>query len=97
MNSQIPAELLQRLIQKGFDNTLSSIADVIMWIHENLDIWIEVRHIKTYGVNRFYFILWDYNDRDYYTIHDHDNIGYKVWDTPTEAYLAAIEYFEEYF
>ena len=71
-----------------------TISEVVMWLYEKHGIWIEVNHIKTFGINRFHITIWNYKDTsDYITIY-HDDIGpgYKVWDTPTEAYEAAIEY-----
>lgn len=70
-----------------------TIAEVVMWLYEKHGIWIEVRHIKTFNVNRFHVIIWDYKDTsDYMTIHCDNGVGYEVWDSPTEAYEAAIEY-----
>ena len=70
-----------------------TIAETIMWLYEKHGIWIEVRHIKTFNVNRFHVIIWDYKDTsDYMTIHCDNGVGYEVWDSPTEAYEAAIEY-----
>lgn len=70
-----------------------TIAEVVMWLYEKHGIWIEVRHIKTFNVNRFHVIIWDYKDTsDYMTIHCDNGVGYEVWDSLTEAYEAAIEY-----
>jgi hypothetical protein len=66
---------------------------VVEWLRVNHGIWIEVRHIKTFGINRFHIMIWDYkNTEDYMTIY-HDGVGpgYKVWDTPQEAYSAAFD------
>jgi hypothetical protein len=71
-----------------------TIAEVVMWLYEKHGIWIEVNHIKTFGINRFHITIWNYKDTsDYITIY-HDGVGpgYKVWDSPTEAYLSAIDY-----
>lgn len=74
-----------------YDNP--TIAEVIMWLYEKHGIWIEVRHIKTFNVNRFHVIIWNYKDTsDYITIHCENGVGYEVWDSPTEAYEAAIFY-----
>jgi len=65
---------------------------VVDWLLSNHDIWIEVRHIKTFGVNRFHIIIWKYGKEDYHTIHCGNSVGYEVWDTPQEAYSAAFDY-----
>jgi hypothetical protein len=100
MTTSVTSELAKLLIQKeynlhvDFKDSYPTIAEVVMWLYEKHEIWIEVNHIKTFGINRFHITIWNYKDTsDYITIY-HDDIGpgYKVWDTPTEAYLAAIEY-----
>lgn len=66
---------------------------VVEWLRLEHNIWIECRHITTFNINRFHVIVWNYKDKlDYKTIHCDNDIGYKVWDTPKEAYLAAIDY-----
>jgi hypothetical protein len=68
---------------------------VVEWLRVNHGIWVEARHIKTFGVNRFHLIIWKYDKENFYTIHcDNSNngMGYKVWDTPQEAYSAAFDY-----
>lgn len=66
---------------------------VVEWLRLEYGIWIECRHITTFNINRFHVIIWDYKDKsDYKTIHCGNGIGYKVWDTPQEAYLAAFDY-----
>ena len=65
---------------------------VVEWLRVNHDIWIEVHHIKTFGVNRFHIIIWKYGEEDYHTIHCGNGVGYEVWDTPQEAYSAAFDY-----
>jgi len=70
-----------------------SLAEVVMWLYEKHGIWIEVRHIKTFNVNRFHVIIWNYKDTsDYITIHCENGVGYEVWDSLTEAYEASINY-----
>lgn len=64
----------------------------IKWIRENFGIHIEIRHIKTFGVNRFHIVIWKYSEEDYHTIHCNNNIGYEVWNTPEEATEAALLY-----
>ena len=66
---------------------------VVEWLRLNHEIWIEVRHIKTFGINRFHLIIWNYkNTEDYITIHSENGVGYKVWDAPQEATSAAIDF-----
>ena len=81
------------------DNSLDDIVlapeiwQVVEWLRLKRNIWIECHHITTFNINRFHIIIWDYKDKsDYKTIHCDNDIGYKVWDTPKEAYLAAIDY-----
>lgn len=62
------------------------------WLRDKHGIWVEVRHIKTFGVNRFHIIIWKYGEEDYHTIHCGNGVGYEVWDTPQEAYSAAFDY-----
>ena len=80
-------------VMQRFRYEAPTISEVVMWLYEKHGIWIEVRHIKTFNVNRFHVIIWDYKDTsDYMTIHCDNGVGYEVWDSPTEAYEAAIEY-----
>ena len=80
-------------VMQRFRYEAPTISEVVMWLYEKHGIWIEVRHIKTFNVNRFHIIIWDYKDTsDYMTIHCDNGVGYEVWDSPTEAYEAAIEY-----
>jgi len=73
--------------------SIPTIAEVVMWLYEKHGIWIEVRHIKTFNVNRFHVIIWNYKDTsDYITIHCENGVGYEVWDSLTEAYEASINY-----
>lgn len=66
---------------------------VIEWLRIKHGIWIEVHHIKTFDVNRFHLIIWNYkNTEDYITIHCKNGVGYKVWNSPQEAYSAAFDY-----
>lgn len=65
---------------------------VIEWIRIKHKIWIEIRHIKVYGENKFYIIIYQYGKDDYYTIHCKNDVGYKVWNTPQKATIKAIDY-----
>jgi hypothetical protein len=68
---------------------------VVEFLRINHGIWIEVRHIKTFGVNRFHLIIWKYGEEDYHTIHCDNGVGYEVWDTPQAAYNAAFDYIKD--
>jgi len=65
---------------------------VVEFLRVNYDVWIEIHHIKTFGVNRFHIIIWKYGEEDYHTIHCDNGVGYKVWDSPQEAISAAFDY-----
>lgn len=65
---------------------------VIEWLRITHNIWVEVHHIVTNGVNRFHLIIWRYTESDYRTIHCSNGVGYEVYDNPQEAYSAAIDY-----
>lgn len=61
-----------------------TIADVVMWLHENHEIWVEVKSPDYPGE------LWSYDIRKPYIFGSHgDCTGY---NSPTEAYEAAITY-----
>jgi hypothetical protein len=66
--------------------------EIIEWLRVNHGIWVEIHHIKTFGINRFHIIIWKYGEGDYHTIHCDNNVGYEVYDTPQEAYSAAFDY-----
>lgn len=73
-------------------------ADVVMWLYDNHKIWISVdwmsrtkpfnsgfiSHLR--GVNKYV------NSDNFIVINNTKLKGYEVFDSPTEAYEAAIEY-----
>jgi len=75
-----------------------TITDVVMWLYEKHGIWVSVdwmKRIKPYN-SGFYCHLRGTNkslNRDnFIVINDTLNPGYEVFNSPTEAYEAAIEY-----
>lgn len=64
--------------------TAPTIAEVIMWLYEKHEIWIEIRKHTRNGLRVFS----PYID---YTPVNEDRF-FNDYDTPREAYLAAIEY-----
>jgi hypothetical protein len=82
----------------GIKITAPTIADVVMWLYEKHGIWVSVdwmKRIKPYN-SGFYCHLRGTNkslNRDnFIVINDTLNPGYEVFNSPTEAYEAAIEY-----
>jgi len=71
---------------------ITEFAHLCEWLRVNHRIWIEIHHIKTFGVNRFHIIIWKYGEEDYHTIHCDNGVGYEVWDSPQEAYSSAFDY-----
>ena len=76
----------------------SEIMQVVMWLYEKHGIWVSVdwmKRIKPYN-SGFYCHLRGTNkslNRDnFIVINDTLNPGYEVFNSPTEAYEAAIEY-----
>lgn len=85
---------------KGYFDTYSAptVADVVMWLCENHGVWICVdwmsrtkplnsgfiSHLR--GVNKYV------NSDNFIVINNTKLKGYEVFDSPTEAYEAAIEY-----
>lgn len=68
-----------------------NISEVIMWLYEKHGIWISVKTIKwnyEYNTIRFNYNVYKFNDKSPSDIID------TVYDfnSPKEAYLAAIEY-----
>ena len=75
-----------------------TIAEVVMWLYEKHGVWVSVdwmKRIKPYN-SGFYCHLRgtnkSLNQDNFIVINDTLNPGYEVFDSPTEAYEAAIEY-----
>ena len=82
MNTPVSLEIEKLLLKKGIDMPVQpTIGDVVMWLYKKHGIWIEV--IETDLFNKFFF-----------QIKRKDNTRLKNGDfnSPTEAYEAAIEY-----
>lgn len=83
---------------KNHYTSAPTIAEVIMWLYEKHGIWIAVdwmRRVKPYN-SKFYCHLRginkDLNSDNFISINDTLKAGYKVFNSPTEAYESAIEY-----
>ena len=93
MNKPISYPLAKLLKEKGFDEPCPNlyyqpemckkptIADVVMWLYEKHDIWINVWPMNK---NEFYWGV-DTNEKEFTS----DDINF---NSPTEAYEAAIEF-----
>ena len=83
-----------------FDTLASAptIAEVVMWLYEKHGIWISVDWMtrKKPFNSGFYCHLRGtskpLNQDNFFVINDTLDPGYEVFNSPTEAYLAAIEY-----
>lgn len=62
-----------------------TIAEVVMWLYEKYEIWIEVRFLQSFKT--FYFELTNVNNLKGMT-----SKGENHYNSPTEAYESAIEY-----
>lgn len=90
MNTIVTSKTETLLKEKGFrilpdfESNYPTIAEVVMWIYENHNIWVSVdRYLDPEESEDFRY---GYN---IYYIDDYFGRGYK---TPTEAYEGAIEY-----
>lgn len=63
----------------------------IEWLRVNFGIWVEIHHINTHNINKFYLIIWKYGEEDYHSIYTEDS-GYIVFESPQEATEAALKY-----
>ena len=75
-----------------------TIAEVVMWLYEKHGVWVSVdwmKRIKPYN-SGFYCHLRGtskpLNQDNFFVINDTLDPGYEVFNSPTKAYLAAIEY-----
>ena len=76
-----------------YDNTVSAptIAEVIMWLYEKHGIWIQIGVGDLFHKDKFYIILKQHNV-DRWDLTPLNNEKHSPYNTPTEAYEAAIEY-----
>ena len=84
MNTSVSLEIDKLLLNKGIDMPVSpTIADVVMWLYDKHGIWIEV-------------IVEQPNHFGYDVFKVKNNISqveeFISFNSPTEAYEAAIEY-----
>lgn len=98
--NRYPQGNIVELNWNNFSNKYSApiVSEVIMWLYEKHGIWVSVdwmKRIKPYN-SGFYCHLRGTNkslNRDnFIVINDTLNPGYEVFNSPTEAYEAAIEY-----
>lgn len=82
----------------GSSSVLPTISDVVMWLYEKHGIWIAVdwmTRTKPYK-SGFYSNLRGttkpLNQDNFISINNTKSPGYEVFNSPTEAYEAAIEY-----
>ncbi len=91
----------------SFDNmiTAPTIAEVIMWLHEKYDVWISANRVTTGTDEWEYQYVIQYLPKEFEnakrrSIHLEKIESFKegigsyagAWETPTEAYEAAIKY-----
>lgn len=106
MNTPVSFELAKLLKEKGisidgkerilhsnytvYENEYPdcTIAEVVMWVYEKYEVWILVQPISVVG--KFQFRTY-YNNKGVMNQHWNDSMG-KQFNSPTEAYEAAIEY-----
>lgn len=79
---------------KDKDN-VATIAEAVMWLYEKHEIWISVHLENCRGYTGFDFNFEFINDKEK-TINEQEilykTLGESVFNSPTEAYEAAIEY-----
>ena len=101
MNTPVKFELAKLLEEQGYPFefitvgelkevplNIPTIADVVMWLYEKHGIWIGVQ--PTSIVGKFQFRTY-YNNKGVMNQHWNDSMS-KQFNSPTEAYEAAIEY-----
>ena len=85
MNTPVSFPIAEILFKKH-GVLLSNISDVVMWLYEKYGVWITPLPITK---NKWYWeILYDYVDEGGWVCRNDSN----EHTSPTEAYLAAIEY-----
>lgn len=68
-----------------------TIAEVVYWIYEKHKIWIEIGVGNLFHKDKFYILIKTYN-LDRWDLTSLDNEIHSPYDSPTEAYLSAIEH-----
>ena len=72
-----------------YDNP--TIAEVVMWLYEKHGIWIQIGVGNLFHKDKFYIIIKQHNV-DRWDVTPLNNEKHSPYNTPTEAYEAAIEY-----
>jgi hypothetical protein len=94
MNTPVNIEIAEILFKKH-GVLLSDISDVVMWLYEKHGIWISV-HLENYRGYEGYDFNFEFVDNSEKTIAKQEDayklLGETVFNSPTEAYEAAIEY-----
>lgn len=87
------SELKEDIENNNFDIWISAptIADVVMWLYEKHKIWVSVSVDTLFNKGKFCILI--YKDKglglENYPL---DNTEFSPYESPTEAYEAAIEY-----
>ena len=68
-----------------------TIGKVVMWLYEKHGIWIQIGVGNLFHKDKFYIILKQHNV-DRWDVTPLNNEKHSPYNTPTEAYEAAIEY-----
>lgn len=89
MNTPASLEIEKLLLKKGIDMPVQpTIGDVVMWLYKKHGIWIGVQ--PTSVVGKFQFRTY-WNNNNVMNQHWNNSMS-KIFNSPTEAYEAAIEY-----
>ena len=84
MNTPVSPELDRLLLEKNIPMPVNpTIADVVMWLYEKYEIWISVQPNEPYVDDDWCFTIFK---------NLKNNISLEGYNSPTEAYEAAIEY-----
>lgn len=88
MNTPVNIEIEKLLLEKSIDMPVTTtIAEVVMWLLKKHHIWIFIQPQSLIGLYRHREA-----DNWYYTIIHCDRVNSNYYNSPTEAYEAAIEY-----
>lgn len=104
MNTPVNFEIVELLMDKGFENNLVhdgmgsyhynvSIADAVMWLHEKHGLWIYTHRIEPFVYDDIPYpkSVW-VSKCDEKFIDTDNGLAVNHYNSPTEAYLAAIEW-----
>jgi hypothetical protein len=76
---------------ENFGFSSPTIAEVVYWIYEKHEIWIEVGAGSLFHKDKFYILIKEYRV-DRWELTSLDNKIHSPYNSPTKAYEAAIEY-----